>query len=282
MIRTHKLPYSVLKGKPYKHAGDKHNVELIFICPACKKPKLYVNAQKKTFMCFVCSAGGVITGDTKELDYRVRAFGKGVVSLADESKEPFELPPHAPLSKEAHSYLTSRGIQDSSIQDFGIVEGTHGKYDGYHDTWWRRIIFPVFDSYGNPAYCTGRTYRARDKRLKYLCPRQEKKKHVFRTFQGKVERAFLVEGVIDALKIHQQGFQALALLGKTLSPEQKALVLDTIRSRCVIIVDAGAWTQAIKLRDILSPYLVVDSRLLERGDVGDRNDAEINKLTSTS
>ena len=145
--------------------------------------------------------------------------------------------------------------------------------------WARRIIFPIF-SEGVPVHAVGRTYRKRDRRQRYLRPPGSGGGgHVYKCFPGSVTWLFLTEGPIDAIKLDQADVPGMALLGKKLSPRQKAVVLGTATQGVIVILDADAWVEASDILDKLSPYIKVKAKYLWRGDVGSKRKATLRSLT---
>ena len=131
---TERLQAKVLHRKHCRKTSGASGVELIYLCPACSRWKLYVNPLKRTFICFKCDIAGVITGDVNELILKARSYRGDTLEVEKLSAE-FELPPHAPLSKKASHYIHSRGIRSSSAKKWGICEGTFGEYEGQSDQW---------------------------------------------------------------------------------------------------------------------------------------------------
>lgn len=272
-----RLDASTLRGKTWKRGGSH---ELIFICPKCGKPKMYVNPQRGRFNCFRCKGvGGVLVGDLTFLRSKV-AHEKSKAHVSGHEVL-FDLPPYMALSERAERYLLRRGISEESIRRFGLVEGIRGDYMGQGETAWaRRIIFPIF-SEGVPVHAVGRTYRKRDRRQRYLRPPGGGGgDHVYKCFTGSVAGLFLTEGPIDAIKLDQADVPGMALLGKHLTKGQRRTVLATATQRVMIILDADAWVDASDIIDMLSPYIQVEARYLWRGDVGSKKKATLRSLTS--
>jgi hypothetical protein len=188
-----------------------------------------------------------------------------------------DLPSNRRLSKGARSYLLGRGISSASIEKYSICEGTI-----LNPPTVGRIIFPIFRA-GAPVYWVGRTYRKRDRRTRYLYPKGvERKSIVFDCFGTRVGWVFLTEGVIDVIKLDQAGFPAAALLGSSLSNQQRGWVLNRASRGVVLIGDADAWDKWITIQEKFAPYLDTEMRWLWHGDVGERDEDEIIRVASFS
>lgn len=242
----------------------------MFQCPFCGRWKLFVHTVTKRWICFRCDRGGTLAGDTHRLQ---RSYNPD----KPPPKE-FEMPPFRELGSAAYAYLVKRGIKPETMEEFALVQGVTGVWAGQRtDMWSSRIIFPVTD-HGENVYCTARTYLPRDKREKYWTPPgYAKKEHVLRTFDGTVAWAVLVEGPLDALKLYQAGWPAVALLGKNLSSEKREKILTRVTEGVIIALDADAWGACIRICESLGPYLETRLHLQNQGDFGEKSEEEISK-----
>ncbi|GGM96664.1 DNA primase [Thermus composti] len=160
-------------------------------------------------------------------------------------------------SKEAQAYLASRGLSQESIARFGLGyappaadglltflaqrgippeegarAGVLSEREGrFHDRLRHRITFPIKDRLGRIVAFTGRALG--DETPKYLntpeTPLFRKREVLFAYPEAKEAlrrgRAIVVEGLFDAIALHQMGFsETVAVLGSGLSEEQAALL----------------------------------------------------------
>ena len=162
----------------------------------------------------------------------------------------------SPQGRAGLEYLTNRGIRPETIRHFGlgfapdgwdallnhlrdkgfttqemldaavIRRGRQSEYDQFR----RRVIYPIIDLRGTVIGFGGRALG--DEKPKYL---NSSDTLVFKKSRGlfamnfakstKQPRLILCEGYMDAISIHQAGFDnAVATLGTALTPEQARLI----------------------------------------------------------
>lgn len=273
---TYALRAELLQGKTYSsYVNKKGQKERIYICPVCKRPKLYVNTHTWKWTCFRCNAGGMLVGRlarsvAKRSENHDLAHGLGFVN------DGFSLPPGTTLTRSDREYLQKRGVQEDLANEFSLYRGLEGDYGGvYTHAWEDRIIIPIYEA-ACPVFCVGRSVRPRDRRPRYLYPKSgSKSNHVFKTFTGQLAWAFLVEGVFDALQLAAHQLPAVAMLGKTLSLAQRKKLLDSVRKGVILCLDADAWSSAVTISERLAPYLLTRTFYLYHGDIGDGKETSI-------
>lgn len=159
-------------------------------------------------------------------------------------------------SNEAQQYLTQRGITKHSIHLFNLgyfpagairtllnyaqhhgtlkedlisahilMEGKHEVYSPFED----RIMFPIYDHLGRCRGFGGRIFKTQDTRAKYYNSHDhaffEKGTILFGLDKAKkrIQQesiAFLVEGYLDCIAMHQAGYShTIATLGTACTPE---------------------------------------------------------------
>ncbi len=117
----------------------------------------------------------------------------------------------------------------------------------YYDRFRNRVMFPLIDLRGNVLAFSGRRHPEESERGKYInssdTPVYKKSQHLFAMNYAKnfcEERVIVVEGNMDAVSIHQAGFEnAVALFGTALSQEQIKL-LSRYTKEIVFALDADA------------------------------------------
>jgi DNA primase len=124
-----------------------------------------------------------------------------------------------------------------------------------------RVIVPLFDISGNLVFFTGRSTN-KDAKFKYLnC--DVKRKRFLPVYMGKENpnTVLLVEGVFDAIAVHQAGFSAIPLLSMDVTPLQVFALLGIGFDKIVIALDSGEFDSSLKLYQKLikvglSPYIL--------------------------
>ncbi|MBR1486729.1 MAG: DNA primase [Synergistaceae bacterium] len=151
------------------------------------------------------------------------------------------------------NYLRKGGIKDEQLLKSGLaLSSSRGSlYDRFRG----RIIFPVRDITGRVIAFGGRLIDGEG--AKYInSPESEiysKRKNLYlldeaKKFIREKDRAILVEGYMDALRLHKSGFpETVASLGTSLTAEQAAL-LSRFSSRCYICYDSDEAGQNAILR----------------------------------
>ena len=223
--------------------------EIILQCPKCQHntPKLYVNVELGLFNCFHCEFRGKI----KQLyKYPVLVSQlEAQLSLAEFAKlksfKPLDvkdidiledLNPVREIFYEdpQYDYLLSRGWTEDLINIYRPLVSLNPIYKD-------RVILPIIEN-DKIIYYTARSLDPKSK-LKYKNPSNVSRKSII--FKSLVPEGVLFpndviicEGFFDAYKIPN----SLALLGKTVSPENESNLLNILSSKSNIYVclDEGA------------------------------------------
>ncbi len=163
-----------------------------------------------------------------------------------------------------HEYLWKRGLTVETAREFGVAYCKKGTMRG-------RCVVPLHNPDGE---CVGFIGRAteEDTDPRYKLPKYfSRKDFVFNVHRAKehAERGVvIVEGVFDAMRCHQAGFQnVIALLGSSLSDEQIA-ILSGITDRFTLLLDgdeAGRTATRECVRKLWDRKLFVRSVKLEDG-----------------
>ena len=140
--------------------------------------------------------------------------------------------------------LRNKGYTDQELRDSGLV--TVSKKNGnLFDRFRDRLMFPIIDVRGNVIGFGGRIMNDQDKSAaKYLnspeTPIFNKRKNLFAlnlAKKSKLGYLILVEGYMDAIALHQYGFDcAVASLGTALT-EDGATLLSKYTDQVVLIYD---------------------------------------------
>lgn len=175
-------------------------------------------------------------------------------------------------------YLRSRNYTDQELRDSGLVTVSQ-KNGNLFDRFRDRLMFPIIDVRGNVIGFGGRIMNSSDKSAaKYLNSPEtlifNKRKNLFAlnlAKKSKLGYLILVEGYMDAIALHQYGFDcAVASLGTALT-EDGANLLSRYTEQVVLIYDgdeagqnatqraipilekAGLQVKVLKMRDAKDP-----------------------------
>lgn len=235
------------------------------VCPFCEKwGSFYVDAKTGDYICFKCSddnpkaRGRHLVGIIAEVEniswqkartlllknLLERRRKETLPSLIDkikalretdenESEEKIEPLPDEFVSVYERkkwrfpTYLKERGVKRKTARAWGLGFCNRGRYRN-------RIIIPIICPSGESFTSRDITGNQQPKYLNPVCPFQS---HLLLGW-SQIQKSgdlVLVEGPLDAIKLSQNGFNALALGGKVLHPEQIRM-LTTLPSDTVTIM----------------------------------------------
>lgn len=152
--------------------------------------------------------------------------------------------------------LRAKGYTDQELRDSGLV--TVSKKNGnLFDRFRDRLMFPIIDVRGNVIGFGGRIMTSDPNAAKYLNSPEtlifNKRKNLFAlnlAKKSKLGYLILVEGYMDAIALHQYGFDcAVASLGTALTDDGAAL-LSRYTDQVVLIYDGDAAGQNATQRAI--------------------------------
>ncbi len=164
---------------------------------------------------------------------------------------------YAPDSWDAMvKHLRGKGYTDQELKDSGLVTVSQ-KNGNLFDRFRDRLMFPIIDVRGNVIGFGGRIMKKDDKAAKYLNSPEtlifNKRKNLFGlnlAKKSKLGYLILVEGYMDAIALHQYGFDcAVASLGTSLT-EEHALLLSKYTENVVLIYDGDEAGQRAAQRAI--------------------------------
>ena len=153
-------------------------------------------------------------------------------------------------------YLRKKGYTDQELRDSGLV--TISKKNGnLFDRFRERLMFPIIDVRGNVIGFGGRIMKNDPNAAKYLNSPEtlifNKRKNLFGLNVAKKTKhpyMILVEGYMDAIALHQYGFDcAVASLGTSLT-EEHAVLLSRYTENVVLIYDGDEAGQRAAQRAI--------------------------------
>jgi DNA primase len=219
-------------------------------------PSCSINLERKVFHCFGCGAKGSVldfvalienvsireaaarVGDICGLSQASRAVPDGTrQSRQNHRSRPLRpLPFRLPLDP-SHPYLTGRGIGPELATTFGLGYCSHGTMKG-------RICIPIHDEYGVLVAYAGRwaSDQLPEGISKYDLPRKFPKRRVLFNLHraAGAEHLVLVEGYWSVFRLHALQVPAIALMGRTLLPEQETLLIDSRVRMLTLLLDGDA------------------------------------------
>ena len=154
-------------------------------------------------------------------------------------------------------HLRSKGYTDEELKDSGLVTVSQ-KNGNLFDRFRDRLMFPIIDVRGNVIGFGGRIMNNKDPNAaKYLNSPEtlifNKRKNLFAlnlAKKSKLDYLILVEGYMDAIALHQYGFDcAVASLGTALTADG-ATLLSKYTQQVVLIYDGDSAGQNATQRAI--------------------------------
>jgi DNA primase len=163
-----------------------------------------------------------------------------------------------------YDFLSKKSHKDNLISESGMVK--KGEKGRYYDAFRSRIMFPIFNSSGEPIAFSGRIFGTEDdKTAKYInSPETElfKKSEVLYGFNKaksnirKHDFSILVEGQMDLIMCHQAGYTNTVASSGTALTERQLEMISRISPKMVIAYDSDsagfkaserAWQMALAL-----------------------------------
>ncbi len=181
----------------------------------------------------------------------------GKRGIRPETIEKFELG-YAPDSWEnALNYFKGKGYTFEEIRDAGLLTERQDGSGGY-DRFRHRIMFPIRDGNGRMAGFGARILRPEDQ-PKFLnspqTPLFDKGRLLYGLYLARKpiraqEQVVIVEGYLDAIALHQEGFEnAVSPMGTALTEDQLRM-LKRFTRRIVLALDADAAGEKATLRGL--------------------------------
>lgn len=162
-------------------------------------------------------------------------------------------------------YLEENGVSQDTMLLAGIITKTSG--GRAYDHLYNRLVFPIFNTFGECVGFSGRLLEKSSERAKYKNTAQtpvfDKGSLIYGIHllkqakrKGDLDAIILVEGQIDVIMMHSFGFNsAVASLG-TAFTEKHAEQLKKIDENIILLFDSDSAGQKATLRtiDVLKPF----------------------------
>lgn len=214
--------------KFHKVVTDKEN-EIIFQCPKCNRPKLYVNTINGLYHCFRCNYKGKLHNKASLSDLRNK------YNITETQYKDTELNliyfQIKPLTEEQKQALYNRGITDSDIKYYNICGRSIDN----------RIQIPNFvKGCFTDVVCTWQYDKTKvnEKNPKYLNSEGTKKSNtlfnIYNLDKG-INQIILTEGIFNAITA---GRNAVASYGCHISDRQCELILEKQPKSILIAYDS--------------------------------------------
>ena len=161
----------------------------------------------------------------------------------------------APNSRnELFEHLKEKGFTLEEILESGLVLENKSK-NGYHDRFYNRLMFPIFDIQGRCIGFGGRIMEAGEP--KYLNSPEtivfNKKRNLYGLNLARAERKkeiIIVEGYMDMITIYQAGYRNVAASLGTAFTAEHALLLKKFVSDVILVFDSDSAGEKAALRAI--------------------------------
>jgi hypothetical protein len=249
-MRDKRLYLNVLS----KYLGDyipKKDDNYAFQCPFCNhhKKKLEVDLQSGLWSCWVCRTSGIkisnllkkVHANTFDINHFLSSenYGKKVLNYSSGSH--LSLPDNyikledcgkSIFTDRLKNYLYGRGLNDDDIIKYKV-----GYLDGNSIN---TVVVPSYDKdfnlnfYVKKNIVTGR----------YNNPDFSKNQIIFESFVSWQNDVVLTEGVFDAMAIKRN---VIPLLGKTLNPKLKSMIIESPSQNFYIALDGGEIKDILKI-----------------------------------
>lgn len=208
-------------------------------------PSFFINTKSLAYNCFGCNRSGTWSSlcelmgwDVEHVAPVVDQVGKLIWNFVSDSIQNYgcvkekqcvfpmpinyvELLP----GTRGFSYMVKRGFNEKTLRVFeiGYSSGHDPVYDNYY---YDRIVMPVHDQLGKFVWAEGRALGS--SYAKYWRPKGVIKENFLYNFHRVSHKSYvvLVEGIIDAMQLHQWRLPSVATFGSSLSDAQCALLIS--------------------------------------------------------
>jgi DNA primase len=214
----------------------------------------HVNLSKNAFHCFSCKAHGNVLDFVAAMEKcSVRDAAIKLAEWFSVSGEPVaesarekpadngggvgntETAGNKPLTFQlksvdcSHPYLAERGVSKETAEYFGVgLFSGKGSMSG-------RIVIPIHNQRGKLVAYAGRSIDGSEPRYK-LPAGFHKSLELFNMNRVTGPKVVVVEGFFDCMKVQRAGFQAVALMGSSLSEAQEDLLVANFE-RVIVMMD---------------------------------------------
>jgi DNA primase len=259
-------------GEPVRKKGYQH----FYSCPFHEDETghLGVDTRRGIYHCFKCNASGKISSDGITLDQFKEKVERALLGSKEVQKEvsKIELPrEYIPITSKAglpYRYLINRRITDEMIHKYRLGYCSEGFFG-------ERILIPIYDG-DELVYFLGRTYTNREP--KYLNAPVDKGRNIFKTFEDKVDKVIICEGVFDSISVGRV-FPSISILGKVLNGIEQIMSIVKSTKEAYILLDSDAAKDSFIMYAALNMYIPTKVMFLEgKKDPGEMTVEELRKI----
>lgn len=270
--------------------GREVNAKCPFHAPD-RSPSFNVSSVKPGFpwACWSCSTKGAflsgLVGRLRqdlhgtEIVKFIRRYGIPTSEFVDKIDPTFSDPkPTEPKLYPISQYEQRQAVAVKDLKPKGFLERTLIAARIGYDQMRRRVMIPYI-AYQDKAF--GFLGRSSTRKPKYLTIGFERSLHLYEPPRFSFRSFALVEGPLDALRVMEAGYSAVALGGTRMSEAQLRRIVTLEPRSVMILLDADrAGVDGIEdIRRRLSAYTVVSAKILPGGkDPGDFSRHRLAKL----
>lgn len=178
-------------------------------------------------------------------DETIRTFGLGY-----DPEKGAQLSKAAMAAGYREEYLVNHPAADQKEPEFSIGTGITGKQDDrVYDRFAGRVIYPFYNISGRVVGFTGRIMSDRKDTGKYVNSPEsilyKKRKELFGIYQAKAaisknDMAYLVEGQMDVISMHQAGIKNVVSSGGTALTEEHVRVIHRFTNNVTVLYDGDS------------------------------------------
>jgi len=260
-------------GEPVRKKGK----QLFFNCPFHEDNEghLGIDTRRGIYHCFKCNCSGKIKEleqPLSEFKNKIEIFLNGSPEENKKQQEQLNFPEGIRLLKEdsglPYRYMKDRDVTVEEIKKYDIRYCNSG-------TFMDRIIIPIYTN-NNLSYYVGRTYL--NKEPKYMNAPVPKAGNIFKTFNKKVDKAIICEGIFDALKIGKL-FPAISILGKVLNGSEQIVSILKYTKEAYVMLDSDANKDGFIAANLLNYYIPTHVMFIKgKKDAGEMTIKELKEI----
>jgi DNA primase len=153
----------------------------------------------------------------------------------------------------------------------GVTIDTCKAYKIGHDKKRKAVVFPMIDRRMRLVGYTLRKYKGFPKYLHSVGMKKSLFLYGEHLIRNKVSELFIVEGHIDVLKMHQFGYNAMAIQGSSVSSVQKNKILDVVKDSGTVYIMSDGDVAGLKLANDLE-YALKDRAYTKKITLKDGED----------
>lgn len=216
---------NVIDGMSIPNATSSNGVEISCHCPfhSEQNKSFFINVDMETYHCFGCHAKGSLTNLVMTVckvgffkaTALLRSWGVEEVNGVNIKIEPIKESDYRKFNAKGwEDYLKNRKFDTTFVKKFGV------RYDKVHNA----LVIPIRNK---DWKLVGMKFRKLVGKDFWYTKGFAKSKYLFGEVRiNEKKRLFVVEGELDAIKVQQYGYPAVAIMGTALSKSQEKLLSE--------------------------------------------------------